>query len=114
MKDKFTKDDIGVYVVGADENNPTQQALKILEFAIHYGYDGVSAGDVQQAAEEYNEQPNDLPYYWYEDLSDELEFALAYLNNFKCEQGVGFTFVDTNFALIGANGLDTDPVDKVE
>lgn len=114
MKDKFTKDDIGVYVVGADENDPEQQALKVIEFAMHYGYDGITSEELASYKKDYEENFQDLPYDWYEDLVDELEFAHAYLNTFKCEQGVGFTFVDTNFALIDGNGLDKSPVDKVE
>lgn len=114
MKDKFTKDDIGVYVVGGDENNPEQQAIKILEFAMHYGYDGITSEELAAYKKDYDENFQDQWLDWYEDMADELEFALAYLNIYKCEQGVGFTFVDTNLALIGANGLDNSPVDKVE
>lgn len=114
MKDKFTKDDIGVYVVGADENDPEQQAIKILEFAVHYGYDGITSEEVAAYKKDYEENFQDQWLDWHEDMADELEFALAYLNIYKCEQGVGFTFVDTNFALIDANGLDNSPVDKVE
>ena len=114
MINKFTKDDIGVYVVGVDENNPEEQALKILEFAVHYGYAGVTSEEVAECKKDYEENLQDLPYDWYEHLADELEFAIAYLNIYKCEKGVGFTFVDTNFALIDANGLDNTPSDKVE
>jgi len=109
---KFNQKDVGVYVEGASLFNPTEQNLAILEFAINHGY-LLTMEELQLYKDQYK-SIDDLSYDWYDDLNWELEVAIQYLNNHCCEPGVAFTFVDTDFVLIGGNGLDNSPREMVE
>lgn len=102
---KFGKDDIGVFVEGASLYSSTEQTFKILEFAVAQGYQ-IDEHELAHARLDYEADRDDLPYDWYEDLGFALEDALHYLNTQCCDDGVVFTFWDTDFALIDVNGLD--------
>lgn len=93
---KFSKDDIGIFVEGAILYNPTEQSFQILRFAMSQGFDYDFPEDTNT---------DDWTYDEFEDLDWSVEEAIAYLNTQCCEDGVAFTFRDTDFVLIG---LDTD------
>lgn len=106
---KFGKNDLGVYVEGASLYNPTEQSWHIVNFARNHGFNFDYDEWAAVVAEE-NEMSDDD----YENLSYLLEDALYYLNDNCCEDGVVFTFRDTDFVLIGYNGLDNDPESMVD
>lgn len=98
---KFTKEDIGVFIAGATENNYTEQSFKILQFASAQGM-YIDENELQHARLDY-EADNDVPIDFYDDLGYAVEEALDYLNSNCVEQGVAFTFIDTDFCLVGGN-----------
>lgn len=104
---KFSKEDIGVFVSGATVHNPTEQTFAILDFAVSQGYE-IDTDALEHAKLDYKDNETELDYSWYEDLDWALEDALGYLNTQCVEEGVAFTFRDTDFVLIGYNGLDND------
>lgn len=109
----FTKDDIGVIISGATLHNPTEQAFAILDFAVANGYQ-MNTEALETAKKSYELDYDSLGYDWFEDLEWTLEDAIGHLNT-KCVMGaVAFTFRDTDFVLIGYNGLDKDPEEMVE
>lgn len=93
----FTKDDVGVIVLGASQNNPVEQNLKILELATKYGYP-MTEQELEMAWEDYRDSNGDLPIEWYETLGEEIEFALAYLIDL-CNSEVSIEFEDTDLIL---------------
>ena len=109
---KFNKDDIGVIVEGVSLYNSVEQSFKILQFAARYGLD-IDENELGHAILDY-ETDSDVPMDFYDDLGYAVEEAIHYLNTECCEKGVAFTFRDTDFVLIGQNGLDKTPSDKVE
>jgi hypothetical protein len=109
---KYSKDDIGIFIAGASENNSTEQSFKILEFASANGM-AIDDNEIQHAKLDYQDN-DDLPIDFFEDLGYAVEEALDYLNNNCCEKGVAFTFRDTDFVLISGNGLDNAWKDLVE
>jgi hypothetical protein len=98
---KFNKEDVGVVVEGATVNNYTEQSFKILEFAAAQGM-YIDENELAHARLDY-EADNDVPIDFYEDLGWAVEEALDYLNKNCVEQGVVFTFVDTDFVLLDSN-----------
>ncbi len=101
---KFNKSDVGVYVEGASVNNYTEQSFKILEFASAQGM-YIDQNELQHARLDY-ETDSDVPIDFYEDLGYAVEEALDYLNKNCVEQGVAFTFVDTDLVLIDGGGYE--------
>ena len=97
---KFNKDDIGVFIAGATENSYTEQSFKILEFA---SANGMYLDENELAHAKLDSKDNDLPIDFYDDLGYAVEEALDYLNTNCVEQGVAFTFIDTDFCLVGGN-----------
>lgn len=98
---KFNKEDVGLVIEGASVNNYTEQSFKILEFAYAQGFP-IDHNELQHARLDY-ETDSDVPVDFYEDLGYVVEDALVYLNTECCEQGVVFTFVDTDFVLLDSN-----------
>lgn len=98
---KFNKEDVGVFVEGASLYNSTEQSFKILEFAAAQGM-YIDENELQHAKLDY-ELDSDVPIDFYEDLGYAVEEALDYLNKNCVEQGVVFTFVDTDFVLLDSN-----------
>jgi hypothetical protein len=88
-------------VEGASVNNYTEQSFKILEFASAQGM-YIDHNELQHARMDY-ELDSDVPVDFYEDLGWAVEEALDYLNKNCVEQGVVFTFVDTDFVLLDSN-----------
>lgn len=104
---KFGKEDIGVFISGASLNSITEQDFKILDFAISQGFE-IDENALAHAKLDFEHNTDELDRDWYEELGYTVEDALDYLNKNCVEQGVAFTFRDTDFVLIGANGLDND------
>lgn len=102
---KFNKDNIGVFVEGASLYSSTEQTFKILEFAVTQGYQ-IDEHELSHAKLDYEFNRDELPFDWYDELDWALEHALDYLNTQCCDDGVVFTFWDTDFVLIDVNGLD--------
>ena len=102
---KFNKEDVGVFVSGATVHNPTEQTFAILDFAVSQGYE-MDTDALEHAKLDYKHNYDELDYSWFEDLDWALEDALGYLNTKCVDEGVVFTFWDTDFVLIDANGLD--------
>lgn len=100
----FSKKDVGIIVEGASLYDPTEQTFKILDFAITQGYE-IDENELTHAKLDY-QHSDDLGYDFFEQLDFALEDALSYLNTKCCEDGVAFTFRDTDFVLIGANEFE--------
>lgn len=100
----FTKADRGVIIPGASVYNPTEQTFKILDFAVAQGYE-IDENELTHAKLDYQHN-DDLPYSFFEELDFALEDALAYLNTKCVDDGVAFTFRDTDFVLIGMNEFE--------
>lgn len=101
---KFNKEDVGVFVSGATVHNPTEQTFAILDFAISQGFE-IDENELAHTKLDYQTE-NGLSYDTLEELDWVLEDALHYLNTQCCEEGIAFTFWDTDFVLIDVNGLD--------
>lgn len=99
---KFNKEDVGVFVEGASLHNPTEQTFKILDFAVSQGFE-IDEHELSHAKLDYEFNNDELSYDWYEQLDWALEDALGYLNTKCVEQGVVFTFRDTDFVLLDSN-----------
>lgn len=99
---KFGKEDVGVFVQGANLYTSTEQNFRILDFAVSQGYE-LDEHELAHAKLDYENNNDELSYDWYEQLDFALEDALAYLNKNCVEQGVVFTFVDTDFVLLDSN-----------
>ena len=102
---KYGKEDIGVIVEGATVNNSTEQSFKILEFASYSGMH-IDDDEIQHARLDYENDFDSLPYDWFEDLGWAVEEALDFLNTQCTEDGVAFTFRDTDLVLIGGNEFE--------
>ena len=102
---KFSKENIGLVVSGATLHTPTEQAFAILEFAIANGYE-MNTEALETAKKSYEFEYDSLGYDWFEELEWELEYAIDYLNRECVEEGVAFTFRDTDFVLIGGNEFE--------
>ena len=94
---KYGNHDRGVYVSGDTVYNPTEQAYYIIQFARGEGFKGELPDFNNMATWEVDEL---------EELDILLEEALEYLNNNCVEPGYVFTFYDTDFVLIGGDGLE--------
>jgi hypothetical protein len=101
---KFSKEDIGVFVSGATLFNSTEQTFAVLDFAISQGFE-IDENELAHTKLDYQSEDG-LSYDALEDLDYALEDAIAYLNTQCVEEGVAFTFRDTDFVLIDYNGLD--------
>jgi len=113
MKMMFTKEQVGVYVSGATVYNPTEQAFAVLDFAVAHGYK-MNTDALAQSKISYEQNYDELGYDWFEELEWALEDAIGYLNTKCSEEGVAFTFRDTDFVLIDYNGLDSNYESVVE
>jgi hypothetical protein len=100
---KFNKSDIGIIIPGATVNTITEQTFKILEFAESHGFK-IDIVELTKAYEEYRK--GEWEYKDEEDLGWALEEALEYLNELCTDNGVAFTFRDTDFVLIGGEEFD--------
>lgn len=93
----FTKQNVGVVVPSGER--PTEQTLKILEFATSNGY-GLSQAELELAKTDYQDSLNELTDDWFEALAEELDCAVAYLESL-CDNGVTFRFDgDDNFVIM--------------
>lgn len=104
---KFNQEHIGIIVSGATVNNTEEQGFEIVDFAIENGFE-IDLNEYALAKQEYKTQYDDLSYDWFEDFGYLVEDAIGYLNTFCVDSGVVFTFFDTDFVLIGLNGLDNE------
>lgn len=102
---KYGKEDVGVYVEGATLRNPTEQSFEILKFASYSGMD-IDDNEVEHARMDYELDDGDLGYDFYEELGWAVEDAINFLNSNCVEDGVVFTFRDTDLVLIGANEFE--------
>lgn len=102
---RYGLNDRGVIVEGATLYNPTEQGFKILEFASYSGMD-IDDDEVQHARLDYELDDGNLGYSFFEDLGWAVEEAVEFLNTHCCEDGVAFTFRDTDFVLIGMNEFE--------
>lgn len=109
---KFNKEQVGVFITGATLYSSTEQNFKILDFAVAQGFE-LDHNELEHAKLDYANNIEELSPEWYEVLDYVLEDALEYLNINCVERGVAFTFIDTDFALIGVNGLDKNDTDEV-
>jgi hypothetical protein len=101
---KFSKEDVGVFVSGSTVYNPTEQTFAVLDFAISQGF-YIDENELAHYKLDYQTEDG-ISYAGLEDLDYALEDALDYLNTKCCEEGVAFTFYETDFVLIDYNGLD--------
>lgn len=99
---KYGKSDVGVFVAGATENDSVEQNFKIIDFAITNGFK-IDEQELAYAKDEYANDYDALGWGWFEDIGYVTEEALEYLNTNCVEQGVVFTFVDTDFVLLDSN-----------
>ena len=102
---KYGKEDVGVIIEGATLRNPTEQSFEILKFAAYSGMD-IDNDEVQHARMDYESDDGDLGYDFYEELGWAIEDALSFLNTHCTEDGVAFTFRDTDFVLVGAEDFE--------
>jgi hypothetical protein len=102
---KFSKEDLGVFIAGASENNSVEQDFKVIDFAISNGFE-IDEQELSYAKDEYEEDKDELGYGWFEDIGYVVEEALQYLNTNCVEKGVVFAFIDTDFCLIDGNGYE--------
>jgi hypothetical protein len=99
---KYSKQDIGVFIPGVTENDSVEQNFKIIDFAITNGFE-IDIQELSYAKDEYANDKDELGWGWFEDIGYVTEEALEYLNTKCVEQGVVFTFVDTDFVLLDSN-----------
>ena len=94
---KFNKQDVGVFIEGATVYSPTEQAFQVIYFAINQGFniDRQAVWEAEQLYKTDDWKPQD-----YEDNDFLLEDSLEYLNTHCTDEGVVFTFVDTDFVLL--------------
>ena len=102
---KYGKEDLGVIVEGATLYDPTEQSFKILEFAAYSGID-IDTDEVAHARLDYQCDDGSLGYDFFEELGEAVEIAVELLNTRCTEEGVAFTFRDTDFVLIGGNEFE--------
>lgn len=102
---KFSKDDVGVFISGATHYNATEQSFKILDFAISQGFE-VDENEFAHAKLDYEHNTDELGIDWYDELYFVVEDALTYLNTNCVEEGVAFTFRDTDFVLVGGEDFE--------
>lgn len=101
---KFSKEDVGVFVEGANLYDSTEQTFKILDFAISQGYE-IDENELTHAKLDYQHSDNLDPDF-FEQLDFALEDSLQWLNTHCTEEGVAFTFRDTDFVLIGGEEFE--------
>ena len=91
---KYGKYDVGTYV---SATNPTYQSYYIIQFARGEGFkcDPIDFSELEE-----------LSYDELEDFHMLLEEAVEYLNTNCVEKGYVFTFIDTDFRLIGSGMRD--------
>lgn len=102
---KFGKEDLGIFIAGATENNPVEQDFKVIDFAVSQGFE-IDEQELAYAKDEYFEDRDSLGFGWFEDIGYVVEEALEYLNTHCVEKGVAFAFIDTDFCLIDGNGYE--------
>lgn len=102
---KYGKEDIGVIVEGATKYSSTEQSFEILKFASYSGMD-IDDNEIQHAILDYQNDDGSLGYDFFEDLGWAVEEALDFLNTQCTEDGVAFTFRDTDLVLIGGNEFE--------
>jgi hypothetical protein len=95
---KFSSKDAGVVIPGATLFNPTEQSLQIISFAARQGFD-IDENELTHLFLDLEAGTYDA----YDEVDYVLEDALAYLNTKCVEDGCVFTFVDTDFVLVGAD-----------
>ena len=95
---KFSNKEAGVVIEGATLFNPTEQALAIIEFAARQGFD-IDENELTHLKLDLDAGTFDS----YDELDFVLDDALVYLNTQCVDDGCVFTFVDTDFVLVGSD-----------
>lgn len=95
---KFNSQYAGVIIPGATLFNPEEQSINVIEFAARQGFD-IDENELTHMKLDLETGTYDI----YDELNYVLEDALEYLNTNCVEDGCVFTFVDTDFVLVGAD-----------
>jgi hypothetical protein len=95
---KFSNTDKGVFISGATLFNPTEQALHIIDFAATQGFD-IDENELTHLKLDLDAGVVDV----YDEVDYVLEDALEYLNTHCVDDGCVFTFVDSDFVLVGSD-----------
>lgn len=96
---KFNSQDAGVVIPGATVFNPEEQSINVIEFAARQGFD-IDENELTHMKLDF--QAGDT-FDIYDEIDYVLEDALEYLNTQCVEDGCVFTFVDTDFVLVGSD-----------
>lgn len=94
---KYGSNFTGVIIEGATLYNPTEQGIAVVRFAMSHGFKCV-------LPDSNTDNWSDIDYDMFDYL---VEDAIEYLNTKCVEDGFVFTFEDTDFVLIGYDGLDS-------
>lgn len=95
---KFSNANTGTIIPGATLFNPTEQALEIIQFAARQGFE-IDENELTHLKLDLDAGS----FNAYDEVDYVLEDALDYLNTQCVDDGCVFTFVDTDFVLVGTD-----------